>query len=229
MAKILVIDDDTRLRNLLSQYLNDNNFLVSTAKDGEEARQIMAVNSFDLLILDVMLPKESGINLAKFIRQTSKVPIIMLTARGNPQDRIDGLESGADDYMQKPFEPKELVLRIRNILNRSVKNNSTDNSNINISKNICKFGNFTFDFSNLRLKKDDQYFHITEGEAKIINILCQNLGIVISREKLSELCGEIDARSIDVQITRLRRKIENDPKKPTFLQTIRNQGYILYA
>lgn len=227
MPQILVVDDDTRLRNLLTKYLSDNGFEVMAAKDAEEAREFLSGKNFDMLILDVMMPKENGIELAKSIRQNSRVPILMLTARGDSEDRISGLEAGADDYMPKPFEPKELLLRINNILKR-VNQNSAVITNSS-EENICKFGEFIFNFDDSRLKKNGEFIHITDSEAKIINILGQNLGKVISREKLSELCGDIDARSIDVQITRLRRKLESNPKQPNFLQTARNQGYVLYS
>jgi len=218
--QILVVDDDTRLRNLLTKYLGDNGFGVLASKNTTEAREMLQNNNFDILIVDVMMPEESGIAFTKSIRTNSKVPILILTARGAPMDRIDGLEAGADDYMPKPFEPKELLLRINNILKRT-------NQNGPRLENICKFGDFIFNFSDLRLKKNDQYIHITEGEAKILTILCQNLSNVVSREKISQICGNIDSRSIDVQITRLRRKIEDNPKQSNFLQTVRNQGYIL--
>ena len=229
MPQILVVDDDTRLRNLLTKYLSDNGFEVSAAKDGADARQLIQEKDFDILIVDVMMPNESGVLLTKFIRQNSKVPILMLTARGDAQDRIDGLEAGADDYMPKPFEPKELLLRINNILKRVGQNYIKDNSRNEQEENICRFGDFIFNFSNSRLKKNNEYLHITESEAKIITILCHNLGQIISREKLCELCGDIDFRSIDVQITRLRKKLEANPKQPVFLQTARNQGYVLYS
>ena len=227
MPQILVVDDDTRLRNLLTKYLSDNNFEVSAAKDADEARELLRDKNFDMLILDVMMPKENGVELAKSIRQNSRLPILMLTARGDSEDRINGLEAGADDYMPKPFEPKELLLRINNILKRVNQNSpSVQNSS---EENICKFGDFIFNFTDSRLKKNGEFIHITDSEAKIISILCQNLGKVISREKLGELCGDIDARSIDVQITRLRKKLESNPKQPNFLQTARNQGYVLYS
>lgn len=222
--KILVIDDDTRLRNLLTKYLEDNNFIASAAKDTAEAREILSQQNFDLLVVDVMMPGENGIEFTRSVRQNSKVPILILTARGETGDRIDGLTAGADDYMPKPFEPQELLLRINNILKRS--QNITEGSP---KSNICQFGDFAFSLSDSRLKKSGEYIHITESEAKILAILCQNLGNVVSREKLSELCGDIDERSIDVQITRLRRKIEVNPKQPQFLQTLRNQGYVLYS
>jgi two-component system phosphate regulon response regulator OmpR len=217
---ILVVDDDTRLRGLLTKYLNDNGFNVSMAKDTSEARELMGKTQFDLLVLDVMLPEENGMDFAAKIRENSKIPILMLTAMGDQNHRIKGLETGADDYLSKPFEPKELVLRINNILRRINTNQSQDD--------FCNFGDFVFNFNDLRLKKDGEYIYLTDSEARILLILCKELGKAITREKLSELCGGIDDRSIDVQITRLRRKIEQNPKQPQFLQTVRNQGYILY-
>ncbi len=228
MPQILVVDDDTRLRNLLTKYLSDNNFEVSAAKDAFEAREMLGAKAFDILIIDVMMPQENGVELTKSIRKNSKVPVLMLTARGDSEDRINGLEAGADDYMPKPFEPKELLLRINNILKRVSRNTSPNTANID-SSSSCKFGDFIFNFSDSRLKKNGEFIHITDSEAKIIAILCQNLGKVISREKLSELCGDIDSRSIDVQITRLRKKLESNSKQPNFLQTVRNQGYVLYS
>jgi two-component system phosphate regulon response regulator OmpR len=217
---ILVVDDDTRLRGLLTKYLNDSGFNVSMAKDTTEARELMRQNEFDLLVLDVMLPEEDGMQFATWIRKDSRIPILMLTAMGDQSNRIKGLELGADDYLSKPFEPKELVLRINNILRRI--------NPVKVASTICKFGDFSFNFSDSRLKKGNEHIYLTDSEAKILSILCKELGKTISRERLSELCGGIDDRSIDVQITRLRRKIEQNPKQPQFLQTVRNQGYILY-
>jgi two-component system phosphate regulon response regulator OmpR len=219
---ILVIDDDTRLRNLLARFLDENGFYVSVAKDTKEAKKLMTEFLFDLLIVDIMMPDQNGIDFTIDFRKESKIPVIMLTARGEFEDRIKGLESGADDYLQKPFEPKELLLRINNILRRLAGNNKEQ-------EQICHFGDFSFNFSNSRLKKGDQYIHLTEGEAKILAILCKEQSIVISREKIRTICGDIDERSIDVQITRLRRKIEANPKQPIYLQTIRNGGYVLYS
>ena len=223
---ILVIDDDTRLRNLLGKFLEDNNFKISLAEDTSKARDLMSQQNFNLLIVDVMMPNENGVDFTKSIRkQNSAIPVIMLTARGETEDRIKGLEAGADDYLPKPFEPKELLLRINNIFKRVENTQNTKNT----QSNICKFGAFTFDLDSSRLKKGDEFIHITDSEAKILTILCQEKGNSISREKLSNLCGGIDDRSIDVQITRLRKKIEDNPKQPHYLQTVRNLGYILHS
>ena len=221
--KSLIIDDDTRLRNLLGKYLADNNFEIALAKDTAEADQILSVNNFDLLIVDVMMPIENGFDFTKRFRQKNQTPIIMLTARGEPDDRIKGLENGADDYMPKPFEPKELLLRVKNILRRKISETKNFNSN-----NLVSFGDFNFNLNDLRLKKLQEFIHITENDAKILKILAQHQGKVVSRNSLSELLGGIDERSIDVSITRLRKKIEVNPKQPHYLQTIRNHGYILH-
>ena len=222
MNKILVIDDDTRLRNLLGKFLEDNNFNISLAKNAIEAQESLQKEDFDILIVDVMMPKINGIEFTKELRKNNnKTPILMLTAMSEIDDRIEGLESGADDYLSKPFEPKELLLRINNILNRS--------KNITLSSTECKFGDFIFNHNDMRLKKGLDYIHITDSEANILKILCQKLGQKISRNDLSKLCNNIDQRSIDVQITRLRRKIENNPKQPSFLQTVRGYGYILQS
>lgn len=218
---LLVIDDDTRLRTLLGRFLGENGFEVLLAKDTTEAKNLIAENKFDLLIVDVMLPGETGVEFTSVLRQSSQTPIIMLTARGEFEDRIKGLEAGADDYLQKPFEPKELLLRINNILKRFGSSGS--------DSNIHHFGNFAFNLTDSRLKKGNDFIHITDSEAKILGILCREKGKVVSREKLSSFCGDIDERSIDVQITRLRRKIEINPKQPHYLQTVRNHGYVLYS
>lgn len=225
---LLVIDDDTRLRNLLGKFLDENGFAVSLAKDTAEARQLLLQTSFDLLIVDVMMPEESGLDFTSDFRINSLIPILILTARGEPLDRIKGLEAGADDYLAKPFEPQELLLRINNILKR---NNSTKPAEPYLAtmEESCNFGDFSFAFAKSRLKKGEEFIHLTESEAKILAILCRQKGVAVMRDKLSELCGNIDARSIDVQITRLRKKIETNPKQPQFLQTVRNQGYVLYG
>ena len=175
-----------------------------------------------------MLPNQSGIEFTNDLRLSlDNTPIIMLTARGEQDDRIKGLEAGADDYMPKPFEPKELLLRINNILKRTQNNIFNKIEEKSYNENIISFGSFNFNTQQLRLKKDEEFIHITEGEAKILKILAENQGNAIARNKLSEMLGGVDERSIDVSITRLRKKIENNPKQPHYLQTIRNFGYIL--
>lgn len=220
---ILIVDDDTRLRNLLGKFLGEHKMHVTLAKDLEEAKAALREFVFDLAIIDVTLPydeeAQDGIEFTTLIRKTSKLPIIILTARGEPDDRIKGLEAGADDYLPKPFEPRELLLRINNIFKRA----KTEEGE------VSKFGDFTFDAKKLRLMRGDEFIHITESEARILALLCKEAGNLVSRERMSALCGGIDNRSIDVQITRLRRRIEVDSKKPRFLQTVRNQGYVLHT
>ena len=218
LPHLLVIDDDTRLRNLLGRFLGENGFEVSLAKDAAEAQELMAQKEFNLLIVDVMMPNEDGVRFTAAMRQSASTPIIMLTARGEFDDRIKGLEAGADDYLPKPFEPKELLLRINNILKRSTKTKG--------QSTIYNFGEFSFSLADSRLKKADQIIHLTESEAKILSILCADQGSPVSRDNLSKLCN-VDYRSIDVQITRLRKKIEQNPKQPHYLQTVRNLGYVL--
>lgn len=221
-AHILVIDDDLRLRNLLQRYLQENGFAVSAAYDAVNARFFMAQYQFDLLVVDVMMPGESGIEFLRKLRQESNVPAIILTAMGETQDRIDGLEAGADDYLPKPFEPKELVLRINNILRRV----PTENKN-----QILQFGDYVFDLTTKECRqKNGSLVHITPVEQGILTILGQKCGQVFSREKLAELLGAGDnPRSIDVQMTRLRKKIEQDSKNPRYLQTVRGKGYMLIS
>jgi two-component system phosphate regulon response regulator OmpR len=214
---ILVIDDDDRIRNLLSKYLRDNYFLVSTAANAKEAYDILEELIPDIIIVDVMMPNETGIELTTNIRQKSNVPIIMLTALSETEDRINGLEVGADDYLAKPFEPKELLLRINNMLKRT-----------NIKNTFITIGPFSFDLDNNRLSGPRGYISLTTSEAKLLSILAANQGQIITREKLAELCGGINERSIDVQIIRLRNKIEQDTKRPIYLQTVRGEGYILH-
>ncbi len=229
ILKILVIDDDTRLRNLLGKFLEENGFETSLAKDTEEAKLFLNNQKYDLLIVDVMLPNQNGIEFTNNFRLSlDNTPIIILTARGEQDDRIKGLEAGADDYMPKPFEPKELLLRINNILKRTQNNISQNHEQKIANEEIISFGDFSFNLNQLRLKKAEDFIHITESEAKILKILAENQGVAIARNKLSEMLGGIDERSIDVSITRLRRKIETNPKQPHYLQTIRNFGYILH-
>lgn len=228
ILKILVIDDDTRLRNLLGKFLTENGFETALAKDTEEAKLFLNAQKFDLLIVDVMLPNQNGIEFTHNFRLSlNTTPIIILTARGEQDDRIKGLEVGADDYMPKPFEPKELLLRINNILKRTQNNIANIIEEKIDNQSLVFFGDFSFNPHQLRLKKAEEFIHITESEAKILKILAENQGNAIARNKLSEMLGGVDERSIDVSITRLRKKIETNPKQPHYLQTIRNFGYIL--
>ena len=221
-AHILVVDDDTRLRSLLQRFLRENGFYVSVAKNASAARQQLQNYLFDLLIVDIMMPEETGLQFLHKLREESNIPVILLTAMGETEDRIIGLESGADDYLPKPFEPKELVLRIKNILRRapSVKENE---------KQVLDLGLCLYDLQKKELlSKNGQLVHITPVEQALLNVLGQKSGQVFSREKLAEILGAgQNPRSIDVQITRLRKKIEIDSKNPRFLQTVRGKGYML--
>ena len=221
-AHILVIDDDLRLRSLLQRYLQENGFLVSGARDAENARMFLQQYRFDLLIVDVMMPNESGLEFLQKLRQDSDIPAILLTAMGQAEDRIAGLETGADDYLPKPFEPKELVLRINNILKRVPKYK-------NEQAHILKLGECTYNLSTREFsRKNEGIIHITPVEQAILNILGEKAGQIFTREKLAELLGAGQSlRSIDVQITRLRKKIEPDSKNPRYLQTVRGKGYML--
>ena len=220
---ILVVDDDTRLRNLLRRFLQEQNFAVSVAKDAAEARMFIDEYKFDLLIVDVMMPNESGIEFLTALRKENNVPVIMLTAMGEPDDRISGLEAGADDYLPKPFEPKELVLRIKNILKRAPKN--TENKDLPLNLGLCLYDAVKKELTN----KQGEIIHITPVEQMLLNVLSQKPGQIFTREKLAEILGAGQSpRSIDVQITRLRKKIEKDSKNPRYLQTIRGKGYMLF-
>ncbi len=221
-AHILVVDDDTRLRHLLQRFLREQSFAVSTAKDAFEARSQMEQYKFDLLIVDVMMPGESGIDFLKNLRLESNVPVIMLTAMGETSDRITGLESGADDYLPKPFEPKELVLRIRNILKRTPEKRSDVSAPLNLG--LCFYDIVKKELTT----KQGEVIHITPVEQSLLSILGHDAGQIFTREKLAETLGAGQSpRSIDVQITRLRKKIEKDSKNPRYLQTIRGKGYML--
>jgi two-component system, OmpR family, phosphate regulon response regulator OmpR len=221
ITHILVVDDDTRIRDLLSRFLQDHGYFVTTAKDALEANQKLESYLFDLLIIDIMMPGETGIELTRRLRKTMTTPILMLTAMGEVEDRISGLSTGADDYLAKPFEPRELLLRIQNIINRTKPSTATSHS--------FQFGQFIFDLKTDQLTKDNSVIPLTSNESKLLHILCENLGLVVLRETFAEIFGGISERSIDVQITRLRNKIEENPKKPLYLKTIRSQGYILYG
>lgn len=220
---ILVVDDDTRLRNLLQRFLRENSFLVSTAKDADEARFMMQQYKFSLLIVDIMMPKENGLEFLAKLRLENSVPVIMLTAMGDVENRIIGLEQGADDYVAKPFEPKELLLRIGSILKRTPVEKK-ENQKLDL-------GLFVFDMQTKELvSKQGQLLHITPVEQNLLAILGAKSGQVFSREKLSEILGAGQSpRSIDVQITRLRKKIEKDSKNPRYLQTLRGKGYMLLS
>lgn len=219
---ILVVDDDTRLRSLLQRFLREQEFAVSAAKDAAEARMFIEQYKFDLLIIDVMMPGENGFEFLSALRKENNVPVIMLTAMGDTTDRITGLENGADDYLAKPFEPKELVLRIKNILKRAPQKQQEGNSILNLG--LCLYDLLKKELAT----KLGETIHITPVEQQLLNILGQKPGQIFTREKLAEILGAGQSpRSIDVQITRLRKKIEKDSKNPRYLQTIRGKGYML--
>lgn len=216
---ILVVDDDDRIRTLLKRYLTENGLRVSSAKDANEARDLMGGVEFDLLILDVMMPGMSGFDLTEKIRAASNVPILLLTARGLPEDRIEGLERGADDYLSKPFEPRELLLRIGALLRRT-RPVARDRQSLN-------FGETTFEPGRGELRRKGDLIKLTAGELALLRVLAAKPGEAISRLALAEQTSTPMERSIDVQITRIRKKIEDDPRTPIFLQTVRGVGYML--
>jgi two-component system phosphate regulon response regulator OmpR len=217
---ILVIDDDKRIRTLLSRYLGDNGFRVSIAGNAAEARLRLAGLAFDLLIVDVMMPGEDGLALVRALRETMTVPILMLTARAESESRIAGLESGADDYVSKPFEPRELLLRINNILKRTAPPTKPLIEQVS-------FGPFTFNRERLELKRSGEPVRLTERERQIMAIFAATPGETVPRDKLVVSSGPSGERTVDVQINRLRRKIEADPANPLYLQTVRGIGYRL--
>ena len=224
-AHILVVDDDARLRALLQRFLTEQGFRVSTAENAATARAALADLAFDLLVLDVMMPGESGLELTAALRaEGQEVPILMLTARGAPDDRIAGLEQGVDDYLAKPFDPRELALRIRTILRRA-----TPAPTAPQSLAPMQIGNRWFDIERAELRGPDGIIRLTGGEAALMQALARRAGEILSREDIGEALGTPDAgeRAIDVQVTRLRRKVEPDPREPRFIQTIRHRGYVL--
>jgi len=225
MPHVLVVDDDRRLRTLLRQYLNENGYRVTTAVDAADARKRLEGLAFDLIVLDVMMPGESGFDFTVAIRETSEVPILLLTAMGEVENRITGLETGADDYLPKPFEPRELLLRIRRILQRS---SGTDQNGAEEKKEVT-FGNYRFDIQRGELWRGRARIPLTTAEIQLMSALALSPGRIISRIALARRCGNVQERSIDVQITRLRRKFEDDPKIPRFLRTVRGEGYILWT
>ena len=217
---ILVVDDDARLRKLLARYLSEHGFLVATAEDAADARVKLASFAFDLIVLDLMMPGESGLSLAADLRRRSGVPILMLTAMGEPEDRIAGLEKGADDYMVKPFEPRELLLRIGNILRRVPQASALPAE--------VRMGGMVFDMEREELREGDQPVKLTSVETALLGALARRAGVALSREELIDLTGAAGGdRAVDVQVTRLRRKIESDPRDPRYLQTVRGRGYVL--
>lgn len=221
---ILVVDDDDRIRTLLSRFLADHGYRVSTADNAVEARARMNGLVFDLLVLDVMMPGENGLDLARSIRAQSALPILMLTARAEIEDRLAGLQTGVDDYLTKPFDPRELLLRISSILRRVAtpppKNNEPEPEHV-------RFGPFLFHLVRGELRKDDEHLKITEREREILRLLAGAQGETLPREALAENGSAANERTIDVQINRLRRKIEDDPGNPLYLQTVRGIGYRL--
>ena len=218
-AHILIVDDDDRIRELVKQYLNDNDYLVTTANSAEDAKEKVNILKFDIIVLDIMMPGKSGLEFTNENKKKINTPIILLTAKGKASDRIEGLETGADDYLAKPFEPRELVLRIKNILQK------TKNK---IQKRVVNFSNINIDLNKLLIIKNNKEFKINNTEKKILEKMINSPGEIFTRENIGKLINLDKERSIDVIITRLRKKIEDDPKKPKYLQTIRGTGYVLW-
>ena len=219
IAHILVVDDDEGIRSLVKKYLNENNFLVSTAYSAESASKKIEIIKFDLIILDIMMPGKSGLEFIKENKKNLETPIILLTAKGEPTERIEGLEIGADDYLPKPFEPKELILRIKNILEKTKKIDQ---------KRVIEFSDIMIDLNKLLISNQKKEYKINNTEKVILEKMINNPGKTFSREDIGFLINLDKERSIDVIITRLRKKIEKDPKNPKFLQTIRGSGYVLW-
>lgn len=223
---LLIVDDDERIRGLLQKFLMRNGFLVSAARDAAHARRILSGLEFDMIILDVMMPGEDGVSLTRAIRETSKTPIMLLTAKGETEDRIQGLEAGADDYLGKPFEPKELLLRINAILRRMPEKSEAD-----MVPKVLNLGPIRYDIERGEMWQGDTPVRLTATENQLMKIFAGCPGEAVSRAKLVEDLGrdrgQAQERAVDVQITRLRRKIETDPKQPRYLQTVRGAGYML--
>ena len=217
---ILIVDDDDRIRNLLKDYLSENKYIVSTAENANQAKERLKYIKADIIILDVMMPGQDGYDLTKEIKAETKVPIILLTAKGEVENRIKGLELGADDYLGKPFEPKELLLRIKNIINKRVK--------IDL-KSTHIIGSATVDLNKMTVILNNKSKKINVSEKKVLLEMLANPGTTYSREEIGKISGINQERSIDVMITRLRQKLEIDPKNPKYLQTIRGSGYVLWV
>jgi len=219
IAHVLVVDDDEGIRSLVKKFLNEKNYLVTTASNAENAYEKVKIIKFDLIILDIMMPGKSGLDFLNEYKKDINTPVILLTAKGEPNERIEGLEMGADDYLPKPFEPKELDLRIKNIINKTKKDNL---------KRIIKFENINIDLNKQMIVRNDLEFKINNTEKIILEKMINNPGKVFAREDIGKIINLDKERSIDVIITRLRKKIEVDPKNPKFLQTIRGAGYVLW-
>lgn len=217
---LLVVDDDARLRDLLQRYLSANGFRVTTASDASEARQLIGSIAFDAMVLDVMMPGESGIELAQSLRPDFDFPVLMLTALGEPNDRITGLEAGVDDYLSKPFEPRELALRLTSLLRRAQGGRPPAHREV-------RMGTCIFDPERGELRRNGKPVKLTSGEAQLLKLFAANAGRSFSRAALKARLSVALERSVDVQVNRLRRKIEEDPKLPLYLQTVRGVGYVL--
>ena len=213
------MDDDNRIRGLLKEYLNEKNFIISTAENSFEAKNKLKFLKFDLLVIDVMMPGQDGYDLTKEIKKESNIPIILLTAKSEVENRIKGLELGADDYLSKPFEPKELLLRINNIIKKSKKLDT---------KKKYFIGKAQVDLNKMTIQLNNNFKKINETEKKVLFEMLTNPGKTYSRLKIAKISGITQERSIDVMITRLRQKIEQNPKKPKYLQTVRGSGYVLW-
>ena len=218
-AHILVVDDDNGIRDLVKEYLNQNNFLVTTARDAEDALRKIKIIKFDLIVLDIMMPGKSGLEFTLENKNKIDTPIILLTAKGEASERVEGLEIGADDYLPKPFEPKELILRINNIISKTKKENL---------KRIIEFGSIKIDLNKLFIHRNQKSLKINNTEKKILDKMINSPGKIFKREEIGNLVDLDKERSIDVIITRLRKKIEENPKSPKYLQTIRGEGYVLW-
>ena len=218
-AHILVIDDDDGIRSLVKKYLNENQFLVTTAESAEDAFEKIKIIKFDLIVLDIMMPGKNGLEFIQDNKKKLETPIILLTAKGEANERVEGLEIGADDYLPKPFEPKELILRIQNILSKTIKTEQ---------RRVIEFENVKIDLNKLLIIKENKEYKINNTEKIILEKMINNPGKTFSREDIGNLINLDKERSIDVIITRLRKKIEIDPKKAKFLQTIRGAGYVLW-
>ena len=219
VAHILVVDDDDGIRDLVKQYLNENNFLVTTANSAEDANKKIEVVKFDLIVLDIMMPGKSGLEFTRENKNAINTPIILLTAKGEVSERVEGLEVGADDYLPKPFEPKELVLRIKNILNKTKRRDL---------KRVIEFGSIKIDLNKHLIIKNSKEYKINNAEKIILEEMINSSGKTFSRDEIGRILKLDKERSIDVIITRLRKKIELDPKNPKYLQTIRGAGYVLW-